>query len=141
MFCGFCDQPCDGEYYMQTQEILAYGQKGKLSTSVYYCDNACMKACIRNQLERNMRSIVQLSNDWTKGKKTKERFTYQLTIRSLAIYFKACFERKPKEELEILREQSKRMFAEAFCYETLIGEFSKANEAFLGDDLLEAWAK
>ena len=143
MFCGFCDQPCDDTYGIHTHIIQAYGQRGESIQSTFFCDDACVCASIRKSQHKNMMDIIQLSKALspTKVKDSKEASTYFLTIRSLAKYFKACFERKPKEELEILRSQVKRMFAEAFCYEELIDSFSRWNAGFLGDDLLEAFSK
>jgi hypothetical protein len=147
MFCGFCEQPCDDSYETQEQRILAYGQKGKLEKSTYYCDDACMKATIRNKLEPSMRAFIEFSNNISKSKmspfdrRRKEYGTYILTIRSLAKYLKACFSRKPREELKQHQDQAKRLLHEAFVYETLGNQLSMWNASFLDDGVLKAWAK
>ena len=143
-FCGFCEEPCDDTYEIQSQPIQAYGQRGELSKSMFFCDVACENACIRNKFERSMMGFLKFEKDVfsKKGKiKNKEEATYFLTIRSLAKYLKACFERKPKEELKILREHTKRMFGEAFCYQTLGDALSRWNAALLNDALLDAFSK
>jgi hypothetical protein len=145
MFCGFCDQPCDDSHQLDDIEVKYCGQRGESSKTTFYCDEACVFAQMRQEMEPDYRFMIQKLNDITLLKKSKtgnkEIFTYILTIKSLLKYLLGCLERKSRQELKILLRQTKRLFQEVFVYEMHIDTFSKWNTLYLNEGILDAWAK
>ena len=152
MFCGFCEQKTNGLCSVSVHRVEAYGQTTDLKERIYYCDSACVYASRRHNDESKIKKFIDASEllygNVKKGQigflsetKDKESKLFAITMRSLMMFLTACLDRKPRKELEQLLDQAKRLFQEAFVYESYLNVLSKLNKVFLRDQLVDVWAK